>query len=264
MLYLYRDVLGQELDDRIDAVRAKRRKHVPTVLTPEEVARIIGEMSGVTQLVVQLLYGTGMRLMEGLRLRIKDIDFERCEVTVREGKGGKDRVTVLPRLLHGDLLRHLRQVKRRHLNDLEIGRGCVHLPHALSRKYPNAQREWRWQYCFPAAGFHVDRETGEHRRHHIHETTIQRAVRKAVQRSGIAKSVSTHTFRFRHSFATHLLESGHDIRTVQELLGHSDVSTTMIYTHVLNRGPLGVRSPFDTLGPLVKAGACCRQDRRGQ
>lgn len=244
LLFLYRMVLERDLGGRIDAVRARRSRHVPTVLTPGEVRLILNAMSGVPRLVAQALYGGGLRLMESLRLRVKDIDFGASEIIVRHGKGGKDRVTVLPQGIHSVLHRHLQRVHRLHQSDLRHGLGEVAMPMALDRKYPNAGREWMWQWVFPARGHYTDRDTGTHRRHHIHQSTIQKAVRRAAQASGIAKPVRTHTFR--HSFATHLLENGYDIRTVQELLGHSDVSTTMIYTHVLNRGGRAVRSPLDT------------------
>jgi integron integrase len=194
-----------------------------------------------------LLYGAGLRLLECARLRVKDIDPSRNQIVVRAGKGNKDRLTMLPAAIKADLLRHLEAVRAQHLRDLQAGAGWVELPGALSRKYPNAGREWPWQWVFPATRMYVDRQTGQRRRHHLHESVLQRAVRAAALRAGIAKRVSCHTFR--HSFATHLLDDGHDIRTVQELLGHHDVSTTMIYTHVLNRGPGAVRSPADRVFP---------------
>lgn len=243
ILFLYRAVLGKKLEDSINAIRAKRPRRLPTVLSREEAHQVIDALSGTPQIVAKLLYGSGVRLMECLRLRIKDVDFLRGEITVRDGKGMKDRVTMLPGSSVSALQEHLRRVKAIHQQDLVQGRGRVALPFALARKYPNANREWSWQYVFPATSHYQDSENGEWRRHHLHETGVQKALRKAVQLTGITKPVHCHTFR--HSFATHLLEAGYDIRTVQELLGHKDVSTTMIYTHVLNRGGLAVRSPLD-------------------
>jgi integron integrase len=201
-------------------------------------------MTGVPRLIAQLLYGSGLRLLEGLRLRVKDLNFERCEILVRQGKGAKDRRTMLPISLVEPLRVHLLHVETLHTQDLEHDHGCVYLPDALERKYPNACTEWGWQFVFPSNRIAKDPRSGILRRHHLHESTVQKAVRAAAQATGIAKRVSPHTFR--HSFATHLLEAGYDIRTVQELLGHKDVKTTMIYTHVLNKGGLAVRSPLDT------------------
>lgn len=244
LLFLYRDVLHIDLGP-VAPVRAKKPQRLPTVLSRDEIQRIFAHMSGLHLLMARLLYGTGMRLMECLRLRVKDIDFERREIIIRDGKGEKDRVTLLPQSLIAPLQEHLKHVKTLHEKDLAQGYGAVYLPYALERKYPNAAREWGWQYVFPAATLSVDPRSGVTRRHHMDESGLQKAVRAAAQKAGITKPVSCHTFR--HSFATHLLEAGYDIRTVQELLGHKDVRTTQIYTHVLNRGPLGVRSPLDDL-----------------
>jgi len=243
LLFLYKRVLRIELGKNIQAVRAKRRRRIPTVLTKEETMRIIATLSGIHKLVVQLLYGAGLRLMECLRLRVKDVDFGNHQIVVRDGKGMKDRVTILPESLEQKLKAHLGKRKQLHEADDARGYGRVYLPNALSRKYPNADRQWLWQYVFPANSLYTDLDTGKKMRHHIHETTVQKAVKRAAQSADIQKRVSCHTFR--HSFATHLLEDGYDIRTVQELLGHKNVKTTMIYTHVLNKGPKGVRSPLD-------------------
>jgi len=243
LLFLYREVLNIQLDDSINAIRAKRPKRLPTVLTKEELHRIFDAMSGTYLLMAKLLYGSGLRLMECLRLRVKDIDFEQNQITVREGKGMKDRVTVLPESLKVLLKKHLNRVKMMHDSDLAKGYGHVYLPFALERKYPNANQEWIWQYVFPSKSLSKDPRSGKIRRHHLSESTLQKAVKKAVKLARINKPVSCHTFR--HCFATHLLEDGYDIRTVQELLGHEDLNTTMIYTHVLNRGGLAVRSPID-------------------
>jgi len=206
---------------------------------------VLDELDGAPRLVCTLLYGSGLRLLECLRLRVKDIDFHRNEITVRDGKGGKDRVTMLPAAVRKPLQAHLEKVRRQHAEDLDRGLGWAPLPDAIARKYPNADRQWAWQWVFPASSYYVDRRTGVRHRHHLHESGIQRAVKEAVRRAGLAKPASSHSFR--HSFATYLLEDGYDIRTVQELLGHKDVKTTMIYTHVLNRGGKGVRSPMDGL-----------------
>jgi len=243
VLFLYNQVLNQPLDDKINAIRAKKPRRLPTVMTPAESMAVIKALSGTNQLMATVLYGCGLRLIECIRLRVKDIDFAMNQVVVRDGKGKIDRITVLPESIKKELQLHLEYVKTIHQNDLSRGYGSVYLPYALSRKYPNAKREWGWQYVFPSKRLSKDPRTGNIRRHHIHENSLQKAVKKAVRLTFINKPISCHTFR--HSFATHLLENGYDIRTVQELLGHKDVSTTMIYTHVLNRGGKAVRSPID-------------------
>lgn len=243
VLFLYKQVLGIDLPWLDNITHAKPSKRLPVVLTQGEAQRLLAATRGTAGLVVRLLYGTGMRLMEGLRLRIKDVDFERNQITIRAGKGGKDRVTMLPASIVPDLRAHIAQRRIWHDKDLATGMADVELPHALERKYPNAGREWGWQYIFAAADYSTDPRTGVVRRHHVHEKTVQRQVKEAAQRAGIDKPVHPHVLR--HSFATHLLEAGYDIRTVQELLGHSDVATTMIYTHVLNKGGRGVVSPLD-------------------
>jgi len=276
LLFLYRHVLARELPDLDKVVRAKRPGRLPTVLTRAEVRRVIGNMDGTPRLFATLLYGTGMRLLEGLRLRVKDLEFGNNRIVVRDTKGGEDRVVPFPTVVRAAMPTWLARIKRMHERDLADGFGSVHLPDAIARKFPGAEREWGWQYVFP--GEHRSRDPREggaggsgesgggavpeasaateqpERRHHLHETVIQRALRRAVLDAGIARRVSCHTFR--HSFATHLLEEGYDIRTIQELLGHKDVKTTMIYTHVLNRGGRGVRSPAD----LLWSGACSRSD----
>jgi integron integrase len=244
LLFLYREVLHQPFEN-VQAVRAKRPVRVPTVLTAEEVKQVIQAMSGTPQLVAKLLYGSGLRLMEALRLRVKDLDFEMKQLTVRDGKGAKDRYTVLAEGVIPTLREHLAVVRLTHEEDLRAGYGAVYLPGALERKYPNAAREWGWQYVFPARDLSKDPRSGVTRRHHLDEATINKAIKAAVVRVGITKQASSHTFR--HSFATHALQRGADIRTIQELLGHNDVSTTMIYTHVLRQGGSGMRSPLDCL-----------------
>ncbi len=243
ILFLYQKVLEVDPGRIAGVVRAVRPRRLPVVLTRPEVRAVLLRLEGTPRLVCGLLYGSGLRVLEGLRLRVKDIDFARGELTVRQGKGDKDRVTMLPAAVRPGLQRQLAGVRQLHERDLAEGFGRVALPEALARKYPNAEREWAWQYVFPAARRGVDPRDGQVRRHHLHETVIQRAVREAARRAGLTKPVTPHTFR--HAFATHLLEDGHDIRTVQELLGHAQVETTMVYTHVLNRGGRGVRSPLD-------------------
>ena len=245
LLFLYRDVLEQDLPWIGDIVRARRPRRLPVVLTPDEVRAVLSRLAGPPRLMAYLIYGTGLRLLECCRLRIQDVDFAANQIVVRAGKGNKDRVTMLPARVKPDLLRHLEGVRAQHLSDLRRGAGWVELPNALERRYPNAGRDWRWQWVFPATRTYAEAVTGQHRRHHLHESVVQRAVKEAVRDAGLAKRAGPHTLR--HSFATLLLENNHDIRTIQELLGHRDVATTMIYTHVLNRGPAAVRSPADRL-----------------
>lgn len=243
LLFLYRNVLQIDLPVPLHALRAKRSEHLPTVLSKDEVARLLSGMQGLHQLMAKLLYGCGLRLMECIRLRVKDIDFEQFQIIVREGKGEKDRATMLPFSLVHPLKEQIAYVRKLHERDLSQGYGSVELPFVLIRKYPNADKEFGWQYIFPSDRLSIDPRSGIIRRHHLDPSGLQRAVKSAVKLASVDKLVSPHTFR--HCFATHLLEAGYDIRTVQELLGHKDVKTTMIYTHVLNRGPKAVRSPLD-------------------
>jgi len=252
ILFLYREVLGIALGELREVVRAKRSERLPVVLSRDQVREVLSHLTEERWLIASLLYGAGLRLLECLRLRVKDIEFDRCQIIVRSGKGDKDRRTLLPESLARPLRDHIGRVKKIHEQDRAAGWGRVPLPLALERKYPNAATDWAWQWVFPQERRWRNPQTGEEGRHHIDESLIQRGVRAAVLRAGIGKPASCHTFR--HSFATHLLEAGHDIRTIQELLGHSDVRTTMIYTHVLNRGPSGVRSPIDRLDAGFRRG----------
>ncbi len=245
LLFLYRDVLKQETPELEQFVRAKRPSKIPVVMSRDEVSAVIRELEGTHRLVATLLYSSGLRLMECMCLRVKDIDFDRHQIIVRHGKGAKDRVTMLPKRLEPKLKEQLAYAQAQHARDLVLGAGYVELPNGLARKKPRDAKSWGWQWLFPAHRIYHDKELDQRRRHHLHETAVQRAVSNAVRSSGIAKSATCHTFR--HSFATHLLEDGYDIRTVQELMGHADVNTTMIYTHVVNRGPGAVRSPADSL-----------------
>ena len=245
LVFLYKKVLEQPLDGRINAIRARKKQNIPVVLSKEEVVSVISLTKGTPNLVVKLLYGSGLRAMEALRLRVHDIDYDLRQITVRSGKGNKDRVTPFPVSLAPLLQSHLTRVKAIHEKDITDGYGAVYLPYALERKYPNAAREWQWQYVFPSGSLSRDPESGHTRRHHIDPSVINKAIKAAAKRAGIHKRISSHTFR--HSFATHLLERGTDIRTIQKLLGHSDLSTTMIYTHVLGQGAHGVKSPLDDL-----------------
>jgi integron integrase len=252
LLFLYRNVVGRPLEELGRLPRGRAPTTLPVVLTREEVAQVLGQLKGTPRLVGFLLYGSGIRLIECVSLRVKDLDLDQGELVVRRGKAGKDRITIIPEMLRIPLGEHLRKVKLMHDRDLANGHGSVELPGGLKAKYPKAAWSWPWQWVFPARRTHRDSGRGLIRRHHLHESAVQRAMAAAVRASGIEKRASCHTLR--HSFATHLLEAGYDIRTVQELLGHRDVSTTMIYTHVLNRGGRGVRSPADLLGLQTVAG----------
>jgi len=245
LVFLYKRVLKQSLDQEINAVRATRKINIPVVMTREEVAQVIALMEGVPQLVVKLLYGSGLRIMEAARLRVQDIDYNFKQITVRSGKGAKDRITTFPISVIPLLQNHLAKVRVIHNRDLDQGYGEVYMPNALARKYPNAPKEWNWQYVFPARNISVDPRGGKVRRHHVDPSVVNKAIKAAVHKAGLTKRISAHTFR--HSFATHLLQRGTDIRTIQALLGHKDVATTMIYTHVLQQGGQGVLSPLDDL-----------------
>ena len=246
LVFLHKRVLNHPLQDSINAVRADKKINVPVVMTREEVAAVISLMDGTAQVVAKLLYGSGLRIMEAIRLRVKDVDFQMKQLTVRSGKGDKDRFTTFPVTLTPLLQNHLAGVKTLHQQDLAQGHGEVYLPHALARKYPGAAKEWGWQYVFPARDLSVDPRSGVTRRQHVDPSVINKAIKVAVRRAGLTKHISAHTFR--HSFATHLLQRGTDIRTIQQLLGHSDLATTMIYTHILQQGGQGVPSPLDDLG----------------
>ena len=246
LVFLYKRVLEQPLDEKINAVRADKKVNLPVVLTREEVAKVIPLLEGANQLIVRLLYGSGLRIMEAVRLRVKDVEFAMKQITVRSGKGDKDRFTTFAATMIPLLEAHLAKVRVIHGQDLKAGHGEVYLPHALDRKYPGAAKEWGWQYIFPAREVSVDPRGGKTRRHHVDPSVVNKAIKVAVRKAELVKRVSAHTFR--HSFATHLLQRGTDIRTIQALLGHSDVATTMIYTHVLQQGGEGVMSPLDDLG----------------
>ena len=258
ILFLYRQVLGIDVETPRAIVRAKRSRRLPTVLTPAEAARIIGLLDGDPRTVAILLYGAGLRLLEALRLRVKDVDFGRREILIRDPKSNRDRVSVLPRVARPELEARIDRTRRQWERDRTEGAGWVALPGALDRKLPGAGCDWPWQWVFPATRRYTDPSTGHRHRHHLHETSIQRAVKRAVTASGVPKRASCHTFR--HSFATHLLADGYDIRTIQELLGHRSLRTTMIYTHVLNRGGLGVRSPADDLPGFEPSQSPCDLD----
>ena len=245
LLFLDRHVLGREIGDLGEVIRARKPKRLPVVMTRDEVKAVLANLSGDKWLMASLMYGAGLRLMECLRMRVQDIDFSRNEILVRDGKGAKDRIAMLPESLKAPLQEHFKSVKAIHERDLADGWGRVLLPDALDRKYPKAPREWRWQWVFPRENRWKNSQTGEQGRHHVDESLVQKAVRQAVTAAGLTKRATCHTFR--HSFATHLLESAYDIRTIQELLSHKNVSTTMIYTRVLNKGGQGVRSPMDGL-----------------
>lgn len=243
LVFLYKHLLQIDLGPIGEMMRAQRTKRIPDVLTRQEVRTVLDCMEGKPWLVASLLYGAGLRLMDGVQLRVKDLNFERNEIVVRFGKGGKDRRSMIPESIRPHLQTHVQQVRQLHEKDLKLGFGRASLPNALKRKYPNTDKEWSWQWVFPASSRYKNPDDNVWRRHHLHESCIQKAVKQAARKSGIPKRIKCHTFR--HSFATHLLEDGYDIRTVQELLGHKDVKTTMIYTHVLNKGGLGVKSPLD-------------------
>ncbi|MGA1870593.1 MAG: integron integrase [bacterium] len=245
IVFLYKHVLKQQLGDIGDMIWAKKPKKLPVVLTKEEVKAVLGYLDDTKWIMTMLLYGSGLRLMECLRLRVKDVDFDYNQIVVRDTKGNVDRVTMLPQGVKKPLKHYREKVKRIHEADLKKGYGAVYLPYALEKKYPHANREWGWQYIFPASQISIDPRSGSKRRHHVHEAVLQRAIKVALRKAGIVKHASSHSFR--HSFATHLLEDGYDIRTIQELLGHKDVKTTMIYAHVLNRGGRGIESPADRL-----------------
>jgi integron integrase len=243
ILFLYKEIIKKEIGWLKDVKRAKYKKNLPVVLTPAEVKEVLANLDGEVFLIASLLYGAGLRLSEALKIRVKDIDFNYRQLSIRDGKGAKDRFTMLPEKIIPPLKKHLKQVKLLHDKDLKKGYGASYLPAALAQKYPNASREFKWQYVFPSKRFVKNEKTGELFRHHIYPSTVQRAVNYAAKKTGINKIITPHTFR--HSFATHLLQDGYDIRTVQELLGHKSVKTTMIYTHVMNKGGMGVRSPLD-------------------
>jgi len=245
ILFLYRHVLNRKIGDLGEVIRARKPRHLPVVMTREEVKLVLGHLKGDRWLMANLMYGAGLRLRECLRLRVQDVDFAANQIIVRDGKGFKDRITMLPNVIKRPLLEHLEIIKKIHERDLAEGYGRVQMPYALSRKYPNAGKEWIWQWVFPQENRWVNPQTGQRGRHHVDESLLQKAVKAAVGQASITKRATCHTVR--HSFATHLLEDGYDIRTVQELLGHKDIRTTMIYTHVLKRGPAGVRSPVDSL-----------------
>jgi integron integrase len=244
ILYLYKNVVKKEIKFVDGLSYVKRIKHLPTVFSRDEAQKVLNQLDSVIQLFVKLLYGTGMRLGEGLKLRVKDVDFQEKQIIVRDGKGEKDRITILPEKLIEPLKEHIRKVKNLHLQDLKKGAGATVLPYALERKYPNASKEFSWQYVFPAKSFIFDKDKKLKYRYHVHESVIQKAVRAAIRRADLDKQGSVHTFR--HSFATHLLESGVDIRTIQELLGHSSIRTTMVYTHIMNKFK-GIKSPLDSI-----------------